>query len=77
MARINVYLPDALATRARAAQLNVSAITQDAIRRTLSESSTDAWLETLRPSVPTGRVPHDRALEALDAARSAAPTRHG
>jgi len=73
--RLNVYLPDDLAAEAKKAGLNLSAVTQEAIRRSLALRSTDAWLETL--ASPTARVSHDRALAALDAARDEAPTRHG
>jgi post-segregation antitoxin (ccd killing protein) len=75
--RVNVYLPDELAAEARKAGLNLSAVTQEAVRRTLSERSTDAWLATVANTFEAGRVPHDRALDALDAARDEAPTRHG
>ncbi|HYN33413.1 MAG TPA: type II toxin-antitoxin system CcdA family antitoxin [Ilumatobacteraceae bacterium] len=47
MARVNVYLPDQLAAQAKDAQLNVSALTQDAIRSTLAAAATDAWLAGL------------------------------
>jgi post-segregation antitoxin (ccd killing protein) len=47
MVRVNVYLPDDLAVQAKHAQLNVSALTQDAIRSTLAASATDAWLAGL------------------------------
>ncbi|MGC8514153.1 MAG: type II toxin-antitoxin system CcdA family antitoxin [Acidimicrobiales bacterium] len=73
--RLNVYLPDDLAAEAKKAGLNLSAVTQEAVRRSLALRSTDAWLETL--ASPTERVSHDRALAALDAARDEAPTRHG
>jgi len=75
--RLNVYLPDELAAEAKKAGLNLSAVTQEAVRRTLAERSTDAWLATLATPASTGRVPHDRALDALDAARDEATTRHG
>lgn len=77
MARLNVYLPDELAARAKEAELNLSAVTQDAVRRSLAARSTDEWLDTLRDSNRAARVPHDKALEALESARSEAPTRHG
>jgi hypothetical protein len=76
VARVNVYLPDDLAAKAKEAGLNVSALTQDAIRRSLGAHSTDAWLATLRPS-PPHRVTHERAIQALDALRDEAVTRHG
>ena len=47
MARLNVYVPDELAEAARAAELNVSAITQAAIRRALDADSVGAWLDSL------------------------------
>jgi KaiC/GvpD/RAD55 family RecA-like ATPase len=47
MSRVNVYLPDELATEARAAGLNVSALTQAAVRDALAARRTDAWLDSL------------------------------
>lgn len=47
MARVNVYLPDELAERARAADLNVSGLTQEAIRRTLDAQAVNDWLDDL------------------------------
>jgi post-segregation antitoxin (ccd killing protein) len=76
MARLNVYVPDELAEEARSAGLNVSALTQDAIRATLAAGSTDAWLATLRDG-PARTATHDAVLDALDAARAESPTRHG
>ena len=76
MARLNVYVPDELAEDAKSAGLNVSALTQDAIRVTLAAGSTDAWLATL--SNDTARTAtHDAVMDALDAARAEMPTRHG
>lgn len=52
MARVNVYLPDDLAAAAREAGLNVSGLTQAAVRAALASALTDAWLERvarLRP----------------------------
>lgn len=77
VARLNVYLPDELAAEAKKAGLNLSAVTQEAVRRTLAERSTDAWLATVPTTASTERVPHDRALDALDAARDEATTHHG
>jgi post-segregation antitoxin (ccd killing protein) len=74
---VNVYLPDELAAEAKKAGLNLSAVTQEAVRRTLAERSTDAWLATVATTASTEQVPHDRALDALDAARDEARTRHG
>jgi post-segregation antitoxin (ccd killing protein) len=76
MARINIYVPDDLAEAARRAGVNVSSIAQGAIRNQLAQESTNAWLATLQ-SVPAHKATHERAIEALDAARDEAPTRHG
>ncbi len=68
MARVNVYLPDDLAAEAREAGLNVSAITQDALRDALAGRRTSAWLEKVRKLRPAG-VSHEEAMDALHAAR--------
>jgi len=76
MARLNVYLPDDLATAARERGLNVSALAQSAVRATLAQESTDAWLAQLRPVVPH-QATHTSVLRALDEAREEPGTRHG
>jgi post-segregation antitoxin (ccd killing protein) len=68
MARVNVYLPDELADRARAAGLNISGVTQEALRGALAPGRTDRWLERLE-ALPRTEIPHDRVIGALDAAR--------
>ena len=68
MARVNVYLPDDLAAQAKQAQLNVSAITQDAIRSTLAASATDNWLTGLTALDRTG-IDHDTAAHSVAAAK--------
>lgn len=68
MARLNVYIPDELADRARNAELNISALAQAAIADELQRRATDDWLESL--PTPRGTVPHQAAIEALDDARS-------
>ena len=75
MPRVNIYLPDDLAAAVRAAGLNLSSLTQDAIRQHLSGRTTDAWLASLDPA--PSQVSHDDALAALDAARDEPATRHG
>lgn len=72
---LNVYLPDELAAQAKAAGLNLSWVTQEAVRQALAIRSTDAWLETLHNA--RQNVEHDVALEALDAVREEPTTRHG
>ena len=67
MARLNVYVPDDLAERARTRGLNVSALTQAAIAAELENSATDAWLDGLESR--STRVRHADVREALDSAR--------
>ncbi len=76
MTRVNVYIPNDLAERAKGAGLNVSALTQGAIASALAAQSTDAWLLSLERLIPTN-VSHQDALKALDAGREEASTRHG
>jgi post-segregation antitoxin (ccd killing protein) len=68
MARVNVYLPDELATAAREAGLNVSGITQAALTAALAERDTNRWLDSIARMQPT-KVTHAQALGALHAAR--------
>ncbi len=68
MARINVYLPDDLAKAAREEDLNVSALTQEAVRRALSGAAVDRWLATV-PAGTDPRVTHDHVIDAIDSAR--------
>ena len=75
MTRVNVYTPDELADRARGAGLNVSALAQDAIATALAAKSTNVWLTSLNAAQQF--ISHQDALEALDAGREEAPTRHG
>jgi post-segregation antitoxin (ccd killing protein) len=75
VARLNVYVPDDLAARARAAGLNVSALAQEAIARSLGALSTDTWLSGL--ASPSRQVGHDQVMQALDDVREAPVTRHG
>lgn len=67
MARLNVYIPDELAERAKSADLNVSALAQAAIADELQRRATDAWLASLPE--PRGTVSHRAVLDALEAAR--------
>jgi post-segregation antitoxin (ccd killing protein) len=68
MARVNVYLPDGLAERARAARLNVSGLAQEALRHALAGEDTDRWLDHLE-GLPRAPVAHETVLHALDDAR--------
>ncbi len=78
MARLNIYVPDALAAAAKEAGLNVSAVTQEAVRASLRVRSTDTWLATLTHCAHSSNaLSHERAIEALDAVRDEPSTRHG
>lgn len=68
MARANVYLPDDLYDEAKQAGLNISQITQEALRDRLKGSATDRWLDSLRV---TGTGPR------ADVAGALAETRRG
>jgi post-segregation antitoxin (ccd killing protein) len=69
MARVNVYLPDALAQEARAAGLNISRVTQEALSGSLAHSETDRWLDRLE-HLPRADIPHGSVIDALDEARA-------
>jgi post-segregation antitoxin (ccd killing protein) len=68
MARVNVYLPDDLAKRARSAGVSISAITQEALRVALSATDTDRWLDRLE-QLQSHDLSHESVVRALDAAR--------
>ena len=68
MARLNVYVSDDLAARAREAGLNVSSLTQQALASALASEATDAWLSSL-PTSGSKPVTAEAVLDALDAAR--------
>lgn len=68
MARINVYLPDELAKAARDEDLNVSALTQQAVRDALAAAATDRWLASL-PRHGRSSVTSDEVVAAVHAAR--------
>jgi post-segregation antitoxin (ccd killing protein) len=68
IARVNVYLADELAKEARAAGLNISRLTQEAVRSALTRSRSNKWLDQLEALVTTG-VSHDEVLAAVAAAK--------
>lgn len=72
MARLDVYLPDALAAEVKRAGLNLSTIIQEAVKQSLLRA-TDLWLAGLTATPSSNRVSHDRALAALDASRGEPP----
>ena len=69
MARINVYLPDELARRVKGAGINVSRVTQEALRDALGETETNEWLDQLARLPATG-IGHEDALAAVHEARN-------
>ena len=68
MARVNVYLPDDLAADARAAGLNVSNLTQEALRSALAASRVDDWLDDVAAMRPL-RISHNAVASAVAAAK--------
>ena len=68
MARVNVYLPDDLAASARSAGVNVSAVTQEALRAVIAGTETDRWVAGL-PQDPPSELDHELILAALEHAR--------
>lgn len=68
MARVNVYLPE-LADRARAAGLNVSAVTRSALEAELAALAVPAWLDAVA-RLPGTAATHDDVLRAVDGARA-------
>jgi post-segregation antitoxin (ccd killing protein) len=68
MARVNVYLPNELANQAKDAGLNVSNLTQEAVRSALSAKRTGDWLNEVAALSPTG-VGHEDVLAALQEAK--------
>ncbi len=75
MARLNVYVPDELAEAARASELNVSQLTQQALRQELDRRAAEGWFDRVRRRRYSG-VTHDQVMEALDAARDDLGTWH-
>jgi post-segregation antitoxin (ccd killing protein) len=69
MARVNVYLPDELAQDARAAGLNISRVTQEALSNRLAQDETDRWLDRLEDA-PRAAIPHEQVIAAIDEARA-------
>lgn len=68
MARVNVYLPDDLAETARATGLNVSRLTQEAIRQAVDAQALDRWLEQAA-SLPQPGIDRETVEQAMAAAK--------
>jgi post-segregation antitoxin (ccd killing protein) len=69
MARVNVYLPDELARAARAADLNISKVAQEALSNNLAQRETDSWLDHLE-DLPRANISHGQVIAAIDEARA-------
>ena len=69
MARVNVYLPDDLADEARAAGLNLSKLTQEALKSALASERTSEWLAAIA-ALGSSRVSHDDVMQAVGEAKS-------
>ena len=69
MARVNVYLPDDLAAEAKAFGLNVSSLTQQALRSALAASRVDEWLDDVIALSPLD-IAHDAIAKAVAAAKN-------
>lgn len=68
MARVNVYLPDDLFEEAKAVGLNVSGLTQEALRSALMAHRLDEWLDGVTAMRPLG-VSHRAVTRAVEAAK--------
>lgn len=68
MARVNVYLPDDLAAAAKAAGLNVSGLTREAVEAALAARRVDDWLVDLT-ALPSAGVDEAAVDEAVAAAK--------
>jgi len=69
MARVNVYLPAQLAEQARIAEINVSAITQEALTTRLEVLRFRSWIERLAEELEPVILPDDRVQAALNSGR--------
>ena len=67
MSRLNVYLPDDLAERARAVGLNISGLAQDAVAAELDRRLLRTWMDAL--PVRQCAVTHGDVISALDGTR--------
>jgi post-segregation antitoxin (ccd killing protein) len=68
MSRINVYVPDELAARAKESGLNVSNLTQEAIRSALAADNLTTWVHRVSALESTG-VEHEKVLSAVEGAK--------
>ena len=69
MSRLNVYVPDELAARAREAGLNVSKLTQEAIETELQRRDLRAWMERVRTDPPLEEISREEHQRIMDEVR--------
>jgi post-segregation antitoxin (ccd killing protein) len=69
MARVNVYLPDELADAAKRAGLNISGLTQDAIRSSVAKQDLALWQQRVAELDSPG-VSHDKVADAVNSAKN-------
>lgn len=68
MSRVNVYLPDDLADEAKRAGLNISSLTQDAIRSSLASRDLALWQQRVA-ELESPDVSHNKVIEAVNSAK--------
>ena len=68
MSRVNVYLPDDLADKAKRAGLNISSLTQDAIRSSLALQNLARWQQRVA-ELDSPAVSHTKVLDAVKSAK--------
>lgn len=68
MSRVNVYLPDDLAEEAKKAGLNISSLTQEAIRSALAAQTLNRWQQQVS-KLPSPGVSHAKAIDAVRSAK--------
>jgi post-segregation antitoxin (ccd killing protein) len=68
MSRVNVYLPDDLAEEAKKAGLNISSLTQEAIRSALAAQTLKRWQQQISELDSPG-VSHAKVVDAVKSAK--------
>jgi len=68
MSRVNVYLPDDLAAEAKKAGLNISSLTQEAIRSSLAAQTLKLWQQQIS-ELSSPDVSHATVIAAVNAAK--------
>lgn len=68
MSRVNVYIPDDLAEEAKKAGLNISSLTQEAIRSSLAAQTLKRWQQQVS-ELPSPGVSHAKVTDAVKSAK--------